>query len=50
MDQDETWHGGRPRPGHTVLDGDPAVPAQKGTIFGLCRLWPNDWMDQDATW
>jgi len=21
--QDETWHAGRPRPGHTVLDGDP---------------------------
>jgi len=22
-DQDETWHAGRPRPGHIVLDGDP---------------------------
>jgi len=30
MDQYETWHGGRPRPGHIVLDGDPAVPPQKG--------------------
>jgi len=19
-------------------------------IFGLCLLWPNGWMDQDATW
>ena len=19
-------------------------------IFGLCPLWPNSWMDQDATW
>jgi len=27
MDQDETWHRGRPRgPGHIVLDGDPAPP------------------------
>ena len=24
MDPDETWHGGRPRPHHSVLDGDPA--------------------------
>ena len=24
MDQDETWHAGTPRPGHIVLDGDPA--------------------------
>jgi len=23
-DQDEIWHAGRPRPGHIVLDGDPA--------------------------
>jgi len=28
MDQDETWHGGRLGPGHTVLDGNPAP--QKG--------------------
>jgi len=32
-------------PGHIVLDGDTAVP-----IFGRCLLWPNGWMDQDATW
>jgi len=30
MDQDETWHKGRPRPGHIVLDGDPALPSPKG--------------------
>jgi len=23
MDQDETWHGGRPQPRHIVLDGAP---------------------------
>ena len=28
MDQDETWHAGRPRPGHIVLDGDPASSAK----------------------
>ena len=32
-------------PGHIVLDGDPAAP-----IFGPYLLWPNGWMDQDATW
>jgi len=35
-------------PGHIVLDGD-ATPPPKGTIFGSCLLWPNGWMDQDAT-
>ena len=39
-------------PGDIVLDGDPAPP-KRGTapsIFGPCPLWPNGWMDQDATW
>jgi len=31
--------------GHIVLDGDPAPPKK-----GPCLLWPNGWMDQDATW
>ena len=31
MDQDETWLAGRPRPGHIVLDGDPAPLPQRGT-------------------
>jgi len=29
-DQDETWHAGRPQPGHIVLDGDPAPTPPKG--------------------
>ena len=41
-------------PGHIVLDGDPAPPQKtRGTappIFGPCLLWPNGWIDQDATW
>ena len=42
-------------PGDFVLDGDPAPPPQRGggrapQIFGPCLLWPNGWMDQDATW
>ena len=40
-------------PGHIVLDGDPAPPQKKGAqpaIFCPCPLWPNVWMDQDATW
>jgi len=33
-------------------NGDPALLPQRGTapIFGPCPLWPNDWMDEDATW
>jgi len=36
----------------TLLDGDPAPNPQRGTppIFGPCLLWPNGWMDEDATW
>ena len=67
MDQDETWLAGIGlRPGHTVLDGDPARPTKRGTaaptfefygrslcvhiICGPCLLWPNGWMDEDVTW
>jgi len=54
MDQGQTWHGGRPRPGHIVLDGDPAPPHQKEyspiPVFGPCLLKPYGWIDQDATW
>jgi len=101
MDQDATWHTGRPRPGHIVLDRDPApLPKREGTAhpqflahvccsqtagwikmalgmevslcpghtvlngdagplprkmgyspqFSAMSIWPNGWMDQDATW
>jgi len=39
------------RPGHNVLDRDPAPP--KGAhppIFGACSLWSNGGMNQDTTW
>jgi len=39
--------------GDFVFDGDPAPPEKKHSphpIFGPCLLWPNGWMDQDATW
>jgi len=40
-------------PGHIVLDGDPA-PLPKGAeplnFRPIYLLWPNGWMDQDATW
>jgi len=39
-------------PGNIVLDADPTL-SPKGhsplSIFGLCLLWPNGWMDQDTT-
>ena len=38
-------------PGHITLDGDPYLPkGAQPPIFGPCLLWPNGWMDQDATW
>jgi len=49
--------------GHIVLDGDPAPPlkaaqqppllhlrTQPASDRGLCLLWLNGWMDQDAIW
>ena len=43
-------------PGDVVLDGVAAPPSPspvKGAqppVFGPCPLWPNGWMDEDATW
>jgi len=39
-------------PGHIVLDATQLPLLQRGTapIFGPYLLWPNGWMDQDATW
>jgi len=42
----EVGHG----PGDVVLGGDP--DPQKGArlpVFGPCLLWPNGWVDEDAT-
>jgi len=44
MDQDETWHGGRPWPWPHCVRSDPA-PLSIGhspTLFGPCLLWPKD--------
>ena len=38
-DQDETWHAGRPRPGHTVLDGDSAVPTERSTAAPTFEIY-----------
>ena len=40
-------------PSDIVLDGDAASFLPKGggaPIFGPYLLWPNGWMDKDATW
>ena len=37
-------------PGDFVFDGDLAPPENPHPSFGPCLLWPNGWMDQDATW
>jgi len=36
-------------PGEIWLDGDPAPPNDTAPNFGPL-LWPNGWLDQDATW
>jgi len=52
--QGHTWHGGRPRPRRHCVRWGPSSPPQKGAqpppIFCPCLLWPNGYMDQDATW
>jgi len=52
LDQEQTWHGGRPRPRAHCVRWRPSSPkeAQPPPIFGPCLLWPNGWVDQDATW
>ena len=40
-------------PSDIMLNGDQASSSPKMAqppIFSPCLLWPNDWMDQDATW
>ena len=41
-------------PGNFVFDGHPTPPEKKRhsprPIFGPRLLWPNGWMNQDATW
>jgi len=40
-------------PNNIVLDRDPASPKKSTaapTLFGPYLLWPNGWMDKDATW
>jgi len=46
MDQDETWHGGRPRPWPRCVRSGPSCPLPKGhssplLLCGPCLLWPN---------
>ena len=53
MDQDGTWHGGRPQPRRLCVRWGPSPFPKRGQsppIFGPFLLWPNGWMHQDATW
>ena len=48
MDQDATYHGGRPRPRRPCVRWGPSSLLKGGTappLFGPCLLWPNSWMD-----
>jgi len=45
----------RPRPTRHCVRYGPSYPQKKGhthshPIFGLCLLWPNGWIDDDAAW
>jgi len=38
-------------PDHIVLDGTQLHPkGHSPPTFGPCLLWPNGWIDEDATW
>jgi len=54
MDQDGTWHGGRPQPRRLCVTWEHSLNLPKKEaeppIFGLCLLRPNGCVDQDATW
>jgi len=48
MDEDGTWHGGRPHPRrHCVRWGPNPLPPS--SIFRPFLLWPNGWIHQNAT-
>ena len=51
MEQDETWHEGRPRPRPHCVRWGPSPPPKRAQppLFGHV-LWPNGWTDQHATW
>jgi len=49
MDQDGTWHGGRPHPRRLCVRWVPSSPVLKrggapSPIFGPCLLWPNSFI------
>ena len=54
MDEDGTWHGGRPWSSlHCARWGHSSPPQKRGQsppIFGPSLLWPEGWMHQGATW
>ena len=60
MHQDATWSGDRPQPRRLCVRWCAFFPEGIYTsekrhthpqpIFGPCLLWPNGWMDEDATW
>jgi len=51
MDQDATWYGGKPRPRRRCVRwGRSSSPKATAPVFGPCLLWPNGWINEDATW
>ena len=53
MDQDGTWHGGRPQPRRLRVRWGRSprkVGGAPSPIFSPCKLWRNGWKYQDGTW
>jgi len=51
--QGTSRYGGRPRSRPRCVRWGPSSPHLNGAqppLFGPCLLWPNGWMDHDATW
>jgi len=52
----QAWYGVRPLPRRPCVRWGPSYPQKTGKaqsplpVFGPCLLWPNGWMDEDATW
>jgi len=54
VDQDKTWHRGRPRPRRHCVRWNPSPPPRKkmwtaAPHFSVHVFWPNGWIDQGAT-
>jgi len=48
LNKNTIWYGGRPRPRRWGRSSP--IKGAQPPVFSPCLLWPNGWMDEDATW